>query len=178
MKDWHREDSTHVFECPIFNVRRDSRSSPETGQKYEFFIIEPFDWVNVVAITESGEVVLVEQYRHGVDAVTLEIPGGVIDEGEAPESAARRELLEETGYEADHWKFLGVNEPNPAIQSNRCYTFLADRARLVGSQNLDKTEQIGLRLARLEIIPELIATGKIGHALVIAAFYYYELGKR
>jgi ADP-ribose pyrophosphatase len=177
MKDWQRAGSAQVFQCRVFNVRRDSNCSPSTGEIHDFFIIEPFNWVNVIAVTSGREVVLVEQYRHGIDGITLEIPGGIIDEGEQPEAAARRELLEETGYEADSWKLLGINAPNPAIQNNLCYTFLAEPARPVAAQNLDHTEEIGIHLYHLDHIAELIKEGKINHALVIAAFYYYEISK-
>jgi ADP-ribose pyrophosphatase len=171
---WPRHNSHQVFSCPIFKVRCDSHAAPESGKSHDFFIIEPADWINIIAITPKQEIVLIEQYRYGSGAVTLEIPGGVIDAGEAALAAAKRELQEETGYYSEHWHLIGINEPNPAIQQNRCYTFLAADARPAARQNLDDTEVIEIRLEALADVPALIRSQQITHALVIAAFYFYD----
>ena len=178
MSDWRRNNSQSVFECPIFKVRRDQYSSAKRGCDHEFFIIEPANWINIIAITAAGEVVMVKQYRFGRESYTLEIPGGVIDEGESAEAAARRELLEETGYQAENWQWLGSSDPDSAIMNNRCDTFLAWPAVLNDEQNLDNLEEIEVQIMPLSQVPEMIATGKISHALVIAAFYYHDLYQR
>ncbi|MEW6730437.1 MAG: NUDIX hydrolase [Acidobacteriota bacterium] len=175
MRNWRRDSSQRVFECRVFTVRCDSNCSPSTNTTHEFFVIEPANWVNVIAITDIGEVVLIRQYRHGMSTVTLEIPGGMIDPEESAEIAARRELREETGYEAESWRLLGICDPNPALQNNRCYTFLAEQARPVAEQKLDHTEEIEVLLLPLKDIANLITDGRITHALVITAFYYLEL---
>jgi 8-oxo-dGTP pyrophosphatase MutT (NUDIX family) len=107
--------------------------------------------------------------------VTLEIPGGLADSGDTPEEAAARELLEETGYQAEQWTKIGVVNPNPAIFNNRCYTFLAQNIRKVSDLTPDQTEDIEVELIPLKDIPEMIRTGKIDHAIVIAAFSMYFL---
>jgi 8-oxo-dGTP pyrophosphatase MutT (NUDIX family) len=175
MSEWQCKNSQKVFHCRVFSVRCDENASPITGKSAEFYIIEPTNWVNIIAITADREVVLIDQYRFGSRTVTREIPGGMIDEGESPETAARRELREETGFEADQWQLIGVNEPNPALQNNRCYTFLAQPARRVGAPRLDDNEAIETRLHPIDGVPEMIARGEITHALVIAAFYFYNL---
>ena len=121
---------------------------------------------------------MIKQYRHGSKQITLEIPGGLVDPGDTPESAASRELLEETGYQAEEWKKIGVVNPNPAIFSNRCHTFLARNLMKVGSPTLDQTEDIDVVLFPLSEVPRLIRDGVIDHALVIAAFHWLDLEKR
>lgn len=157
----------------IFSLRTNRARSPRTGEDHDFQIIEAPDWVNVIPLTVSKEVVMIRQYRHGIDSVTLEIPGGMLEPSDSPESAARRELLEETGYGAHSMRSLGFVHPNPAIQNNRCFTFLALNAAPEGPQRLDGKEDIEVVLAPLNRIAALIADGTIAHSLVIAAFYRY-----
>lgn len=159
----------------VFSVRTDTVISPRTGREHDFHIIESREWVNIIPLTFDDRVVMVRQYRHGSRTVTLEIPGGLADSGDTPEEAAARELLEETGYRADRWTRIGSLHPNPAIFNNRCYTFLAEDIQKVSNLNPDQTEDIEVELMPLKDIPELIRTGKIGHAIVIAALSMYFL---
>jgi ADP-ribose pyrophosphatase len=159
----------------VFALRKDTALSPRTGKAHDFFILESGSWVNVIPLTEDDQVVLVRQYRHGTGQVTIEIPGGIVERKDTPEQAARRELLEETGYRAEEMIPLGFVHPNPAIQNNRCYTFLARNAHLVGDQRQDGGEDIGVLLRPLSEIPRLIREGEITHSLVVAAFYRYYM---
>lgn len=159
----------------VFSVRTDTATSPRTGVEHDFHIIESGEWVNIIPLTSDHRVVMVRQYRHGSRTVTLEIPGGLADSGDTPEEAAARELLEETGYQAEQWREIGVVNPNPAIFNNRCYTFLAQDIRKVSDLIPDQTEDIEVELIPLEDIPEMIRTRKIDHAIVIAAFSLYFL---
>lgn len=131
--------------------------------------------MNVVALTADEQVVLIKQYRHGIDAVTLEIPGGIIEVGETPLDAGVRELREETGFAGDDAALLGQVHPNPAYQTNICYTALVRNARLAGEQHQDGGEDIVVRLVPLSDVPKLISEGHITHALVVAAFHFLEL---
>lgn len=176
IKKWEIIQSEALGQYRVFQVRQDTSRSPRTGQEHTFFVIEGAEWANIIPVTEDGQVVMIEQYRHGTQTVTLEIPGGLIDpEDSSPQAAAARELLEETGYAAEEIIPLGIIEPNPAIQSNRCHTFLARPVRCVQEQRLDGTEDIHVRLVPLKDIPRLIAAGHIMHALVVVAFYWYHL---
>lgn len=173
---WQRLDSETVTKNRIFDVRKDTSRSPRTGQKHDFFVLETGDWVNIVPLTSSGEVVLIRQFRHGVEDFTLEIPGGMLDpEDPSAGEGARREMREETGYDSDRVEPLGIAHPNPAIQGNRCHMFVAHDCTLQGDTQFDTTEETEVLLAPLTAIPGLILTGKISHALVLCAFHYLTL---
>jgi 8-oxo-dGTP pyrophosphatase MutT (NUDIX family) len=135
----------------------------------EAFTVQCSDWCNVVALTPQRQVVMVWQYRFGTDALSLEIPGGVIDAGETPEQAARRELLEETGYRTESLEPLLIVEPNPAIQSNRCFTFLARDVLPTGTTCFDAQEELETALVPAERVEDLLAGGQVTHALVHSA---------
>jgi ADP-ribose pyrophosphatase len=143
---------------------------PRTGATKRFSLIEAVDWVNVIAIQPDKRVVLIRQFRVGANEVCLEIPGGMVDPGESPATAAARELAEETGYTSTNWRQLGKLSPNPAIMTNWLYTFLAEDAVQTGPQRLEGSEVIALETASLDECHALIRDGKIDHALVVAAF--------
>jgi len=162
-----------LYTCRIFSLKKEGYRSPRTGREHDFFLLESTDWVNVIPRTEDGRIILVKQYRIGTKDFSLEIPGGMLDEGDDPAGAAARELLEETGYAGEEPILLGVVHPNPAIQTNRCYTYLINNVVFKTPPQQDSTEDIEVQFASLAHIPELIRKGKITHALVIAAFYWY-----
>ncbi len=166
---WGETHSTQLAQTRVFSVHAVERTSPRTGKTHTFGIVQCPDWVNVVAVTTDGKAVLVEQYRHGTQTVTLEVPGGMVDPGETPMDAARRELLEETGYGCAELRQLGCVEPNPAIQTNRCYTFLATGCAPMRPTHFDATEDCALRLEPVAALAGLVQSGAITHALVVAA---------
>ena len=178
-KPWKVLSSRRDDSYRVFSLRTDLSRSPRTGQEHHFFILESSSWVNVIPLTPRNEVVLVRQYRHGIQGVTLEIPGGLVEGGDTPEEAALRELHEETGYRCSKITLLGSVHPNPAIQNNQCYSFLARDVFIAGEQQQDEKEDIEVLLRPLSEIPRLIRDGEITHALVLAAFYryYMEYGK-
>ena len=159
----------------VFSLRTDRAVSPRTGKEHSFFILESTSWVNIIPLTSDGKVVMVRQYRHGTGEVTLEIPGGLVEEGDTPATAAMRELVEETGYTAREVIPLGNVQPNPAIQNNRCYSFIARDVRLTREQSQDEKEDIEVVLKSLSEIPAAIRNGEITHALVLAAFYRFYM---
>lgn len=166
--------------CRVFSVRqrrlREALVPPATeAREGDFFVIDAPDWVNVVALTPQDALVLIHQWRHGVDHATLEIPGGMVDPGETPAQAAVRELREETGARATRWLKLGAVEPNPAIQSNRCHTYLALHCTLDQPLEPDGNERIHVELLPYAEVPKLLAGGQISHALVIAALAFEGL---
>lgn len=176
-RPWKVLSSSRDTSYSIFNIRTDTAVSPRTGESHQFFILESSPWVNVIPLTPVNEIVLIRQYRHGIREVTLEIPGGLVEDHDYPEQAAERELYEETGYRAEGLVYLGEVHPNPAIQSNTCYTYVARDVYQAGDQRLDEKEDIEVLLRSISEIPDLIRSGKITHSLVLAAFYrfYMEL---
>jgi 8-oxo-dGTP pyrophosphatase MutT (NUDIX family) len=172
---WKRIESRTIAEHRIFGIREDSFVSPRTGRTHAFTILDSPDWTNVIALTPESEVVLIHQFRHGIGDLTLEIPGGMADPEDASiEETARRELREETGYEAERMVSLGHVTPNPAFLNNRCHTFLAAGARKTGPATPEGSEDIEVEVVPLAEIPQLIETERITHALVIAAFYLLD----
>ncbi len=172
---WTLQISEQLADCRVFQVRRDVSRNPRDGSAHDFYVIEAPGWVNVIPLTSDGRVVLIEQYRHGTQEVSLEIPGGMIDAGESPAEAAARELLEETGYAAREVVHLGQTRPNPAIQDNWIHTFLARDVVYRHEPEFDGTEQTIVRLVPLAEIPALIAGGTITHALVVVAFHWLAI---
>lgn len=168
-------------DCIVFAVERATARSPRSGETHPFYRIEAAPWVNVVACTAGGDVVMVRQFRHGSRRVTLEIPGGIVDPGESPAEAAARELLEETGYRARDpgaLRPLGEVNPNPALFGNRVYTFLAPDV-----ERVDEVRNEGLEETVVELVPEAelpgrVRAGDVDHALVIAALHWWELERR
>ena len=166
--------SSHIQESfRIFNLRTDRALSPRTNREHEFYVLESDDWVNVIPLTPRNEVVLIRQYRHGTQALTLEIPGGIVELDDSPEQAARRELREETGYRETEMILLGSVRPNPAFLNNWCHTYLARGVVPAGAQEQDEKEDIEVLLRPLDEISRLISRGEINHSLVLAAFYHF-----
>ncbi|NOY44080.1 MAG: NUDIX hydrolase [Deltaproteobacteria bacterium] len=177
-KPWPVEERTLEGDFRIFRLVRERARSPRTGAAHDFFVLETGDWVNVIPLTADGQVVMVRQYRHGVKRVTLEIPGGLVDDGEDPAEAAARELEEETGYRPERVIHLGSVDAQPALQNNRCHTYLALDSVRVADPAPDAGEDLRVVLVPLDEVPRRIAEGEITHAHVLAAFYWYELWKR
>jgi 8-oxo-dGTP pyrophosphatase MutT (NUDIX family) len=157
----------------VFDVSRVPIEDAQGRARGEAFVLAGGDWCNVVAVTPEDEVVLVWQYRFGTGRMSLEVPGGVVETGEDPAEAARRELREETGYEADRFEPLVVVEPNPAIQSNRCFTFVASGARRSGETAFDALEELETTLVPAARVADLLDGGQITHALVHSALEAY-----
>ena len=172
---WKLISSRREGSYRIFNLRTDRARSPRTHRIHDFYVLESQDWVNVIPLTPANEVVLVRQYRHGTRELTLEIPGGLVESDDSAEQSARRELREETGYEARAMIPLGAVHPNPAFLNNRCYTYVALDVTLAGDQEQDEKEDIEVVLKPVHELRRSIQEGEITHSLVIAAFYRFFL---
>jgi ADP-ribose pyrophosphatase len=176
IEPWRKLSSKPLGDFRVFSVIEERKVSPRTGAEHDFFVIESSNWINIVALTADARVVMVEQFRQGSETVELEIPGGIMDPGDAsPEATGCRELLEETGYRGEQAQVIGQVFPNPAIMRNKCFTVLARNCRHVAPVHLDGAEDIAVQLVPLAELPELIASGRIRHALIVAALYQFDL---
>lgn len=174
---WKRITSKEIADCRVFKVRQDFSQRSSDSAEHSFFVVENPDWVNVIALTKDEQVILIEQFRHGTEEIILEIPGGIIEEGEDPIIAAQRELVEETGFAAREIIPLGKSRPNPAIQNNWIYHFLALDCEKTQKTAFDEHENILTEFVALGEIEQLIENEKITHSLVLAAFYKFMTKK-
>ena len=179
IKPWQKVSSEPVGDFGIFSIRADRVISPRTQQAQEVYVIDCVNWVNVIAVTPDQHLVMIEQYRHGSKTVELEIPGGMIDAKDAsPTAAGLRELREETGYAGENPRLIGQVFPNPAIMSNTCFTVMVENCRCLHPVQFDHGEDLVTRLIPIADLPQMVATGKIKHSLVLVGLYYFDLWQR
>ena len=175
---WKKVREGQPRDYRIFRVREDEVEDPRNGSLHQRVLIDSPDWVNIIPVTATGQVVLIRQFRFGTWSSTLEIPGGMVESGEDPLSAATRELEEETGYRPAEVRALGWVHPNPALQGNRCHCYLALGCERVHAGRPDSGEDIQVELRDRAGIPALIRSGEITHSLVVAAFHLESLTQR
>lgn len=166
---WEKLGSEAGPELPLFRVRFDVVRHPTSSVTFKRLVLETNDWVNVVAVTREGNIVMVEQYRFGIGDLTIEPVAGMIDPGEESLDAAKRELLEETGFGEGRWRYLGSVQANPAIHNNLCHLWLAEDVVAVQSPTPDAGEAIHVHLMSLDEIKEAIDSGRLKHPLGLAA---------
>ncbi len=171
MKPWSVLKSKRLLSHRLFDIQEVSAESPYTKKIHPFIYLDSQDWVNIVPITPDHQLIMIEQYRHGSQSISLEIPGGMIDSGETAEQAAIRECIEESGYAVTELISLGNLSPNPAILNNRLHTYYGVDAHYVGTDHHSNTENTQLVKVDLDDIQGLMMSGKIDHALVCATLW-------
>lgn len=170
---WEVEGSEYLFRRPWLTVRRDKVRLPNGTVHPEYYVLEYPKWINVIAITPEGNYVMVKQYRHGLGIVETELCAGVVEEGEEPLAAARRELLEETGFGGGEWELLSVLSPNPGSQNNLSYSFIARGVEKIDDQHLDDTEDIRVEILTEQQLINLLTTDTLKQALMVAPLWKY-----
>jgi 8-oxo-dGTP pyrophosphatase MutT (NUDIX family) len=171
---WETLSRTEEASCRIFSVVRKRCRHPKRGREADFFVLDTSDWVNTVAVTPDGRMVLVEQFRYGTEALSLEVTGGVMDLGEDPLAAAGRELGEETGFVGRRARLLGSVHPNPAIQSNTCHIVLIEEAERLVETDWDVNEELKVHLPTVDEVYAMAWAGRITHALTLNALLLYQ----
>ena len=149
---------------------RVDRCELPNGHIAEYHLLEYEDEVMIFALTKNQEAILIKQFRYGIQKAILELPGGSVDEGESPLEAAKRELMEETGYASDTFIEVGCTSPNPAIYTNRVYSFLATDVEQVGNQHDDETIEVSL--VPLEDVIAMAKNGNLIHSLNLSTLFY------
>jgi len=174
---WIENKRQMLNNCRIFDLYEIEKTSP-LGGIGSFYLLDSPDWVTIIPlITDKSGVecfLMVEQYRHGSDQITLEFPAGMVDKGELPVNAAKRELLEETGYSAGSLIEIGEVSPNPAFMNNKIDIYIADNIELIGDQNLDNDEFIHFHLIPCTEVQKKMGTGKYSNGVMMMALAYYN----
>ena len=175
MKDltWKLLSSEYLFKRPWLTARRDKVQLPDGRVNDEYYVLEYPEWVNVVAVTDTGEMVLVRQYRHGIGRTCFEIVAGVVEKGEEPLDAAKRELMEETGFGGGEWTELMQLSGNASAMNNLSHCFLATGVRRIGTQHLDATEDIEVYVMPKEEVRDMLMRGDFVQALMVAPLQRY-----
>ena len=173
IRKWTVLESEYLIRRPWLTARRDKVRLPNGVINPEYYVLEYPDWINIIAITVDGRIVFERQYRHGRGEVGYEIPAGVCEPGETPEQAARRELLEETGFGGGSWRLNMVAAPNPSTSNNLCYSFIATGVHKIGDQRLEATEDIAVHLLYEDEVLHLMREGKIIQAPMLCSLWKY-----
>lgn len=166
---WRKVRSQDGDNLNILSVRWTWMEHPISKKVLKRVVLDSADWINIVALTPGGESIMVKQYRFGTESCTVETPGGMVDPGETPLDAAKRELLEETGYTAQRWTSLGAVEPNPAIHPHLCHHFLARDAIRIQEPNPGEGEAIEVALYDQSQLREAIQDHSLRHTLALSA---------
>ena len=170
---WKTLAQKYLIKRPWLTARVDKVELPTGAVIDEYYVLEYPDWVNTIAITKDGKFVFVRQYRYAIGKTVNEICAGVIEKGEKPMEAAKRELMEETGFGGGTWQRWMEISANPSTHTNITHCFLATDVEQQGVQHLDKGEDIDVRLFTREEVLDMLRKGEIWQSLMAAPLWKY-----
>lgn len=175
---WKVISSEYLSQRPWFTVRREHLELPNGNQVPEYYVLEYPEWVNTIAITKDNRFIFVHQYRHAMGYAAYELCAGVCDpEDSSPLEAAKRELIEETGYGNGQWSKIMTISANPATHTNMTHCFLAVDVEPVAAQNLEQTEDLTVHILTRQQVMELLESDRIKQALNAAPLWKYFAGQ-
>ncbi|WP_454804414.1 NUDIX hydrolase [Mucilaginibacter phyllosphaerae] len=170
--NWKICSSEYIHKGPWATLRSDKCEMPDGRVVDQYYVLEYPNWANAVALTEDNKIIMVRQYRHAAGIVSLEIPGGVIEDGENPEEGMRRELLEETGYQFNDVELLCTVYANPSTANNKTFCYLAKGGKKIQEQQLDEHEELEVQEYTIAEVKQLLADNKIAQALHCTGLFY------
>lgn len=173
IEKWDLLESEYLIRRPWLTARRDRVKLPNGQINDEFYVLEYPDWVNVIAVTEEGEFIMIEQYCHGLGEVQMEICAGVVEKGEHHLDAAKRELMEESGFGGGKWRLLTVLSGNPSTTNNLTYCYVAEGVKKISDQHLDRTEDVAVRILSRNDVENLLRKDVMKQSLMVAPLLRY-----
>lgn len=173
LKKWTLQKTEQKLHTKPFDVLAKEYLKPDQKTPFIASVLKCPNWANIIAIDAQQRFLLIRQYRFGTDRFEVEIPGGVLEIGEDPLEGAKRELREETGFIGEKWCQIGIVDANPAIMTNKCYSFLVEDVQSTGQTEFDEDEDIEFFFATPVEVQKFIEEGQITNAYIIAAFYWY-----
>jgi 8-oxo-dGTP pyrophosphatase MutT (NUDIX family) len=177
--EWKKLASHYLHKSAWATLRQDQVELPNGRIMDDYYVLEYPNWVNAVAVTNEGKILMVKQYRYAAGIISLEIPGGVVDAGESAETAIKRELLEETGYQFETVEHLCTTYGNPSTANNQTNCFLALGGVKVTGQSLDEHELLVVEEYTPDEVKQLLLDNKIAQAMHCSGLFYglIKLGK-
>jgi ADP-ribose pyrophosphatase len=172
IEKWQKLSTEYLVKKKWATLRVDTCKLQNGAIKDDYYVLEYPDWVTAVAVTKDNKIIMVRQYRHAADIISLEVPGGVIDGDESPETGIRRELQEETGYTFDKCELLATLYPNPATSTNRTFAYLLTGGVKTHDQHLDEHEILVVEEYTIEEVKQLLKDNKIAQCIHISALFY------